>query len=85
MHTISEISKAFGTQKGMADAINAANPGLKTKCSLSVVEKWVKNNTVPSWWVEPLVIAARDHGVPGVTADVLARISAQRLMNGQAA
>ena len=68
----------------MADAINDANPGLKSKCTMAVVEKWVKNNTVPSWWISPIVNAARSHGVEGVSAELLADISAERMISAAA-
>lgn len=83
MKTIGQVARLFGTHADMAEAVNAANPEINGKCSVHIVQKWVQHNVVPSWWIAPIVRAARERGHAQVNADLLVDISAHRLKSGK--
>ncbi len=66
MDTISDIARAFGTQKDMADALGLSH---------ARVERWCQRNSSPSKWLIHVVEVAQQHDIE-LTTDRLAQIIA---------
>ena len=51
---------------------SAAELARDLKTSGDNVRQWRRRNRIPSWFFDPIVRAARERGLEGVTAEVLA-------------
>ena len=78
--TIKEIARAFGTQQQMADAIQELGGPLRSACSRQLVEKWVKHNVIPGWWMVPVTQAGQSMGMAWLDLELLTTIAAESIM-----
>jgi hypothetical protein len=67
--SVEYLTQRFGNQTKMADAINRCAP-LPVPCTQHLVEKWVKNNSIPAHWVWSVHVAAQAMRIDLKTDDI---------------
>ena len=79
---VRDIAKAFGSIRKMYRAVSRmVTPG--AVLSERAVYKWVERNKVPSRWIYPLCLAAKNAGIEGVTPNSLTSYAAKELMDDE--